>query len=637
MPRRTLLARPFSPIALLIAFVATVGAAILCLVFWHNWTARAQTIARAERNIANLTYSLAQHASRTIETADLLLTGIVERVENGATSAYQLDRLHRHMAARAAAVPQISELGVFNDNGDWLASSLPVLPIFNIADRDYFRFHKEHADRAPRINPPILSRVTGRWTFMISRRIDNSDGTFGGVATATIDVDYFQRFYETFNIGEHGSISLFLRDGTILVRRPFNVANMGRDASNIAFFRDGRAAAPSGHFRSVSPFDGLTKLVAYQRLSEYPLLVVMARGEDEILAPWRREVLIDAIVSGTVLALMTAFGWFTVRQLRRRAQMQAAVRKSEERYRLLADNAADVVILLDFESRRRYVSPSVAEVLGYSVEEYLADPPYAMVHPEHEPFVRTVFKVMKEGAERQRLEYQMRRKDGSYIWVETNFKLVHHENGEPSGVIAVVREISSRKRMEIELQTANTRLKSLAATDFLTGLANRRSFDMAIDQECRRNARSGSSLSVLFIDVDNFKGYNDYFGHSEGDECLRRIAQALNRCTKRPGDLAARYGGEEFALILPETDEVGAAEVGEFARQQIEALKLENPESKYGIVTISVGVAWVPGLGQEDPDSLLKNADIALYKAKANGRNRVVTWSQVASKIFKTA
>jgi diguanylate cyclase (GGDEF)-like protein/PAS domain S-box-containing protein len=607
-------------------------------VFWHNWTARAQTLARAERNISNLTYSLAQHASRTIETADLLLTGIVERVENGATSAYQLDRLHRHMAARAAAVPQIRELGVMNENGDWLASSLSELPLFNAADRDYFRFHKENADRAPRINAPLQSRVNSRWIILITRRINNADGTFGGVATAAIDVDYFQRFYETFNIGEHGSISLFLRDGTILVRRPFEAANMGRDVSNIAFFRNGRAeAAPSGHFRTKSPFDGRTKLAAYQRLSEYPLMVVMARGEDEVLAPWRQEVTVDAIVTATILSLMTSFGIFTIRQLRRRQQMEATITKSEERYRLLADNAADVVILLDFDGTRKYVSPSITEAMGYGVEEFLASPSFDMVHPEQRPFVHTVFKVMKDGSERQRLEYQLRRKDGSYVWVETNFKLVRDTDGEPTGVIAVVRDVSTRKAMEIELQTANTRLKSLAATDFLTGIANRRSFDLAIDQECRRSARSGAGLSVLFIDIDNFKGYNDYFGHSEGDECLRQVAQALNRCTKRPGDLAARYGGEEFALILPETDEAGAADVAEVARHEIAALKIDNPESKYGIVTISVGVAFMPGQSREDPDSLLKNADIALYKAKSRGRNQVVAWSQVESKIFKTA
>ena len=117
--------------------------------------------------------------------------------------------------------------------------------------------------------------------------------------------------------------------------------------------------------------------------------------------------------------------------------------------------------------------------------------------------------------------------------------------------------------MEIELQDANTRLKTLASTDFLTGIANRRSFDLAIEQESRRSNRSGAPLSVLLIDIDKFKAYNDYFGHSRGDECLRQVAQALNRCTKRPGDLAARYGGEEFSLILPDTDEAGAETVAE--------------------------------------------------------------------------
>ena len=162
----------------------------------------------------------------------------------------------------------------------------------------------------------------------------------------------------------------------------------------------------------------------------------------------------------------------------------------------------------------------------------------------------------------------------------------------------------------------------------------RSSFDLAIAQESRRGQRSGESLAVLLIDIDSFKAYNDYFGHSRGDECLRQVAQALDRCTRRPGDLAARYGGEEFALILPDTDEAGAAALAETAREEIAALKLEHPESAYGIVSISVGVAAGVPDGAEQ-DTLLKDADMALYRAKAHGRNRVVAHSAMAGKRSK--
>ena len=136
---------------------------------------------------------------------------------------------------------------------------------------------------------------------------------------------------------------------------------------------------------------------------------------------------------------------------------------------------------------------------------------------------------------------------------------------------------------------------------------------------------------LLLIDIDKFKPYNDQFGHSRGDECLRQVAQALNRCTKRPGDVAARYGGEEFAIILPETDEAGAAAVAETARREIAALKLEHPQSKIGIVTISVGCASIiPSIEVDKSDLLVQQADIALYRAKACGRNQALAFAGLA-------
>lgn len=626
------LPRGLSPTTLLVSFLLIVGSAIFAIVFWHNWVARAETLARAERNITNLSNSLAQHASRTIEEADLLTSEIVERVENGAISTYQLERLNRHMAERVGAVSSIRELIVLSENGHWVASSLATLPRHNNADREYFKYHKEHLERVARVSSPILSRATGRWTILISRRVDNSDGTFGGVVAAAIDADYFQRFYNTLDIGQHGTISLMLRDGRLLVRRPFDAANLGKDISRRAFFNDGRADAPSGFTRTVSPFDGRTRLAAYQRLPEFPLLVWVALDEREVLAPWRQATRTDTIVATSILLLIAAFGFFTIAHLRNRQQLERAVRDSEQRYRLLANNAADIVVLLDFDGTRRYVSPSVVEMLGYTVEEYMASTVFDIAMPEQHAFLRAVFQLMSDGAERHRLEYQLRRKDGEYIWVETTFKLIHGEGPLDIGLIAVIRDISSRKAMEIELQDANTRLKSLAATDFLTGIANRRSFDLAIEQEGRRSARSRVPLSVLLIDIDNFKAYNDHFGHSRGDECLKQVAQALNRCTQRPGDLAARYGGEEFSLILPNTDEAGAEAVAQTARREIEALRLDHPESKFGIVTISVGVASRLPDSETTQEQLLDNADAALYRAKALGRNRVVLHSRIIQK-----
>jgi diguanylate cyclase (GGDEF)-like protein/PAS domain S-box-containing protein len=624
------LSKRISPVGLLVAFMLIVSTAIVAIVAWHNWNARRETLARAERNVTNLANSLAQHAARSIEEADLIVSEIVERVENGATSFHQLERLNRHMAERVRAVPPVRDLVVLDHNGYWLASSWRELATHNNADREYFQYHRDNLGRAPRIHPPILSRGTGRWTILISRRFENSDGTFAGVVLATIDTDYFQHFYDTFNIGKRGTISLLLRDGKLLVRHPYDPANFAKDISNSPFFHDGRADSPSGFFRNVSPYDGVTRLAAHQKLPEFPVIVWVALAEDEVLAPWRSAAWTDALVAGLTLVLIGALGTLTIFHLRRRQQLEEAMAESERRYRLLADNAADMVVLAEFDGTRIYVSPSVNEMLGYTPDEYLASNVFEISKPEDHRFLRTVFELMRDGSERQRLEYQLRCKDGNYIWVETTFKRLQRNPSGPGNVIAVVRDISSRKAMEMELQDANVRLRALASTDALTGIANRRSFDLALEQESRRCARSNLPLSVLLIDIDKFKAYNDHFGHSRGDVCLHQVAQALNRCTKRPGDVATRYGGEEFAIILPETDEAGAEAVAEAALQEIAALKLEHPESPFGMVTISVGFASVLPAEADEADQVVKRADMALYRAKGRGRNQAVAFSSLA-------
>lgn len=179
------------------------------------------------------------------------------------------------------------------------------------------------------------------------------------------------------------------------------------------------------------------------------------------------------------------------------------------------------------------------------------------------------------------------------------------------------------RRKEQELLVANAALSRLAAADGLTGLANRRRFDQRLHEEWQRAQRDRYSLSLLMVDVDFFKLYNDHYGHQQGDDCLRRLAGVLAHQARRPADLVARYGGEEFVLLLPETEADGAMEVAEQLRREALALALPHAASKVAaIVTVSVGVAsLVPGpeLAEE---GLVAAADKALYAAKHAGRNR---------------
>lgn len=177
---------------------------------------------------------------------------------------------------------------------------------------------------------------------------------------------------------------------------------------------------------------------------------------------------------------------------------------------------------------------------------------------------------------------------------------------------------------EAELQRANLQLSQLAATDGLTGLANRRQFDERIDAEWRRACRSGERIALLMIDVDRFKNFNDRYGHLAGDECLKRVAEVLSNAGRRPGDLSARTGGEEFAILLPTADADDAAVIAESVRAAVEAMGIEHLDSAGGVVTASIGAASLRPRPGSDVRSLINAADAALYRAKRAGRNRVM-------------
>jgi len=174
-----------------------------------------------------------------------------------------------------------------------------------------------------------------------------------------------------------------------------------------------------------------------------------------------------------------------------------------------------------------------------------------------------------------------------------------------------------------QLEDSNRKLQALSSLDGLTGIANRRHFDEEFDKEWRRTMRSKSTLSVIMIDIDYFKPYNDNYGHQAGDDCLRLVAKTLQETIVRPADTIARYGGEEFVAILPDTNAEGATIVAEHLRSAIETLEIPHEYSKSSpYVNISLGVAESKNV--IDPAALLTHADKCLYEAKQGGRNRVV-------------
>ena len=182
-------------------------------------------------------------------------------------------------------------------------------------------------------------------------------------------------------------------------------------------------------------------------------------------------------------------------------------------------------------------------------------------------------------------------------------------------------------KVEIKLLEANAQLQHLTITDPLTGIANRLSFENKLKEEWKTLKRSNNALSIIMVDIDCFKAFNDHYGHQAGDDCLIKVANILAKCLKRPNDLAARYGGEEFILILPNTDINSAQFLAENIQKEIASCHIKHCNSNVSnMLTISLGISWVIPSDKSSIEILISQADSALYKAKKNGRNRFEAW-----------
>ena len=187
--------------------------------------------------------------------------------------------------------------------------------------------------------------------------------------------------------------------------------------------------------------------------------------------------------------------------------------------------------------------------------------------------------------------------------------------------LAILFSQQLRRRLEVE-----ETLRALARTDGLTGLNNRRTFEEQAERAWLQMQRTGRPLSILLIDVDNFKGFNDLYGHSAGDDALVAVARCIDSNARRPGDVAARYGGEEFSVLLPDTDNLGAAQIAEQIRAAVQALELRHVASAHHVLTISVGIASTASHHFATYRALVNASDTALYEAKDAGRNRSLSY-----------
>ena len=590
-------------------------------VAWKAREENAQAFAKAGSETRELTHSLAQHASKSFGAVALALLGAKQYVQHSDRSARVSAEINDLLAQYARSVRHVHEFGVLSETGNWLYTSFETVPTASTGDHEYFRYHKDNRDEGVRVSDPLISQVSGLPIVLLTQRLSNSDGSFAGVVFGAVDLHYLRGFYETFAGVNKRSITLLKTNGKVLAHRLDS--EVGMDLSTSPDFVSRLRSENTTLYPVVSPFDGVKKQFAIKRVPDFPMAVAVAIPEAEILRTWHQDVKLDLLLAAAVSLMLGTLAVILWLQLHKRAQMARQLREQERGYRLLAENVEDVVTRISATGERLYVSPSVEKLMGWQPNELMTRSAYSNLHPDHHDLVKGFVESLNESNRSITCEYMTRHKDGHYIWVETQLNFIVDAEGTSPEIVGIVRDITRRKAAEEHLVAANARLKSLSETDMLTGVANRRKFDETFERERRRAQGNGGYLSVLFIDIDKFKVFNDTYGHAAGDECIRAIAQTISSTLKRPGDLVGRYGGEEFAVVLPETAAENAAGVAETIRQAVSDLNLKHEGGPAGIVTISVGVAGAKLDGRSDGSKLLMAADEQLYQAKEGGRNRV--------------
>jgi len=322
-----------------------------------------------------------------------------------------------------------------------------------------------------------------------------------------------------------------------------------------------------------------------------------------------------------------------IHDITERKQIEAALMESEEKYRSILNASPDDITITDLEGRIILVSPASKKMFGYEsdFEGFIGMMLVDFIVPEDIERAQSNIMLMYQGGSPRPNEYRGIRQDRSIFDIEVNSGFIRSASGQPTKMVFIVRDITERKlaeqkiqelvqQFEIEKDTAQRN----SMTDSLTGLANRRYFDEALKTEFYRLKRSGCALSLIMLDIDHFKKFNDSYGHLAGDDCLRRIGTTLKAIVGRVPDVVARYGGEEFVVILPETEDNGAATLAERIRKAVEGLTIPHVASETGeYVTVSLGVVTVYTTGLTSPEQVVALADEALYSAKNGGRNRV--------------
>ena len=296
-------------------------------------------------------------------------------------------------------------------------------------------------------------------------------------------------------------------------------------------------------------------------------------------------------------------------------------------YKTLLESTRAIPWKIDWQTMTfAYIGPQIEQLLGWPQHSWISANDWAeRIHEEDRDKVVNFCIAQSQSGIDHEADYRALTRDGDYVWIRDVVHVVRNAAGEPEALIGFMFDISERKRTEEQLLALQKQLEEFSYKDGLTGINNRRMFDSIMEIEWINAQRTRRPLSLILLDIDFFKQFNDHYGHIQGDDCLRRVALTLGQAATRPRDCVARYGGEEFVLVLPETDAHSAQKVAERYRRLIGQLQIPHEQSNVApLLTISLGVGTIVPEAQDSPLAFIEAVDRLLYQAKQQGRDRLL-------------
>lgn len=642
--------------AAILPFLALIAAGII--------SSYGETDRAARRNVASDAQLSAAKFSRVFLDAKIVLGTVRDMPPLQADDRARCDRFIQEVLA---SQPMFLTMGLLNAEGDIICHNKPEAT-GKFGDIELAaRMAAAGADDLL-VGRFMIGPVSKKPTVAVAMRLSPAQG--GGQLSifGSLNLNSFNQLAQAIAAGTNHTVALIEpANQRVLVRWP-NIVPFGTEFPDHPLIR-AIAGEPQGGTTQSTGFDGIPRFFGFAPVVEATgssLALSLGLPESEAFADVQSRsissVVLAAIAFAVALLLSTVIAYFTqlkplvqlvhkserigdgefadpvviedwqAREFRGLAaslnrsagklmaaqEIEKRTMETERRFRIVADNTADMITVVDGAGRRTFVSGAARDILGFEPQELVGQEPLLLVVEEDRQRVRDLFHRMRNSGDGGSEQYRVVRKDGSILWVEVSGRPM----GDQGDLVFTMRNIAARKAIEAELAAANNQLSRLAMTDELTGINNRRELNRLVELETKRSLRDGTPLSVMLIDVDHFKAFNDRYGHVEGDRCLKEVAAAIAASIRRPADVCARYGGEEFSVLLPNTGKEGALARAEIIRQAVAALNIAHSGNGAGHVTISIGVTT--GHGVLEPSGLFKLADEALYAAKESGRNRVV-------------